>query len=471
MHPAEASHDSVHAATPLQAMVQPCPHSLRAQADAPAAQVKLQLVPLQVAVSVAPDSAVKLHAPPGHWKAQVPPVHVMLQPDAPGQARVQPLHEQLFPSGQTGSPHAAPSTASSTARSHAVRMPSSAQASYLRKAVLVWPGCRVGRSNPGPVRCSLRTKHLPAFPGGHMSHPFPVALLSAVLAAAPALAQYSKSAGHNAPAAEQVRREYLDDTGKKQVRVEEVPVARDDHGNAQGNQHDLAVDGAFTGQTIFVLQYHTFDFELPKAALVQKGFNVVRVYQQTPTPKELETMLSKSNQFWLISNCYDKVELTAAHHAVIKKFFDAGHGVYLWGDNDPCNADADALASKLIDARVKGDTYGDKTVGISKKDGQPGLAQDHLITTGLEYVYEGITVATVKPAGKMTPVIWGSAGNLVAAAFEHGGKRLIVDGGFTRLYGKWDTAGTGRYVKNAAAWLANVERFGDAVVADKFRKQ
>jgi len=26
----------------------------------------------------------------------------------------------------------------------------------------------------------------------------------------------------------------------------------------------------------------------------------------------------------------------------------------------------------------------------------------------------------------------------------------------------WDNAGTGRYVKNAAAWLVNYERFGGA---------
>jgi hypothetical protein len=76
----------------------------------------------------------------------------------------------------------------------------------------------------------------------------------------------------------------------------------------------------------------------------------------------------------------------------------------------------------------------------------------------------------VKPAGAMTPIIWGSAGNLVAAAFEHDGRRLLVDGGFTRLYGKWDTAGTGRYIVNAAAWLANYERFGDSVVGDRFKK-
>ena len=65
----------------------------------------------------------------------------------------------------------------------------------------------------------------------------------------------------------------------------------------------------------------------------------------------------------------------------------------------------------------------------------------------------------------LTPLIYGSDSNLVAAFFDHDGKRAIFDGGFTRLFYKWDTAGTPRYVKNAAAWLANYERFGTTVTA------
>jgi hypothetical protein len=34
-----------------------------------------------------------------------------------------------------------------------------------------------------------------------------------------------------------------------------------------------------------------------------------------------------------------------------------------------------------------------------------------------------------------------------------------VDGGFTRLYNNWESAGTDRYIINAAAWLLNIERF------------
>ncbi|MDB4961201.1 MAG: hypothetical protein JWP01_1200 [Myxococcales bacterium] len=47
---------------------------------------------------------------------------------------------------------------------------------------------------------------------------------------------------------------------------------------------------------------------------------------------------------------------------------------------------------------------------------------------------------------------------------------LLIKGGFTRLSYKWDTAGTGRYIKNAAAWLANFERFGDKVLSNQLQK-
>ena len=50
-----------------------------------------------------------------------------------------------------------------------------------------------------------------------------------------------------------------------------------------------------------------------------------------------------------------------------------------------------------------------------------------------------------------------SSNNLVVASYNKDGKRAIIDGGFTRLYIDWKSAGTGRYVKNAAAWLANIE--------------
>jgi hypothetical protein len=305
-------------------------------------------------------------------------------------------------------------------------------------------------------------------------------LLSAVLIClglalpAAARAQYTAAAGRSAPmeAVETTTRDAV--TGQLHKRTVYVPPTRDPHGNAHGHQYDLAVDGAFEGQTVAVLHFYTgmgFDFSLPRGALAEKGFSVYRWINRAPSPEELARGLEKANQLWIISG--DTQQLNDKHLAVIKKFFDSGHGVYIWGDNPPYVGDANFVARALLGATMTPDAYvqGEKVVGMQEAPGKPGLRPNHLITTGLEHLYEGHTIPTIvldkKSSQTLEPLIVGSAGNLVAATYDRDGKRAIVDGGFTRLYMVWDTAGTARYVKNAAAWLANAERFGDAVVARK----
>ncbi|HLL06798.1 MAG TPA: hypothetical protein VK539_39860 [Myxococcaceae bacterium] len=298
-----------------------------------------------------------------------------------------------------------------------------------------------------------------------------LAALVVCLLSGTALAQYTQSAGVNAPSAV-VSQEYVDSVGRRQHREVVQKAAPDEHGNARGNQHDLAVDGAFDGQTVAVLQFYVeeaFDFSLPKKALAEKGFSVYRWVGRPPSPEELESKLKKACQLWIISG--DAQLLSKQHLAVIKRFFDSGKGVYIWGDNQPFYADANAVAQALLGTNMSGNLMGDQVVGLQKSAGQTGLLPRHLLTTGLEYIYEGITIATIQPNQTLTPLIYGSEGNLVAAFYDKGGKRAILDGGFTRLYVKWDTAGTGRYVKNAASWLVNVERFGNAVVAEQARKE
>lgn len=287
-----------------------------------------------------------------------------------------------------------------------------------------------------------------------------LAILAVLAAARTGHAQYyTESAGKNAPTAP-APRVMVDKDGRAHTEMVQVPVATDSFGNAQGNEHDLAVDGAFKGQTVAVIQEYTgegFDFELPRRALAEKGFSTFRWSNGVPTPQDLEAALTRSSQLWLISSSTPM--LTPAHIAVIKKYFDEGHGVYIWGDNQPYYADANLVAKALLASDMTGDVMGDKVVGVETKTDGVGLLPNHLLTTGLAHIYEGITIATIHPAKDLQPLIYGSAGNLVAAFYDHGGKRAILDGGFTRLFLKWDTAGTARYVKNAAAWLANVERF------------
>lgn len=288
----------------------------------------------------------------------------------------------------------------------------------------------------------------------------PLLYLALVALPSSAFAQYTPSAGQNV-IQEEIKVFSRDKDGSMKASKQKRRVAADGYGNAQGNQYDLAYDGAFDGQTIAVLDFYTgHDFSLPRAALAEKGFGVVR-WTRPPPPKDLRAALKKSNQVWIIAGCEGQL-LEDEHVSIIKEFFEDGHGLYIWGDNDPCLADADLVARTIFDVRVKGDLPGDRIVPIQPKSGTPGLAPNHLITTGLEHLYEGVTVATIVPAHGFEPLVYGSANNLVVAVYDQDQRRAIVDGGFTRLSYKWDSAGTGRYVKNAASWLANAERWGDA---------
>lgn len=304
----------------------------------------------------------------------------------------------------------------------------------------------------------------------------PTRVLSALLllAASAAFAQYNQSAGQNAPAAA-VRREPVRAANgdfarndKGEVRYQEVRVEapKDAHGNAKGSQYDLAVDGAFAGQTVLILDQNGNTLDNTVAALKVKGFNSVVFHHFTGPTATLKDALSKSCQVWLISD--GTQQLTDEHLALIKAFFDAGHGVYVWGDNDPYYVDANRLAAALVPGLgMDGNLPGNEVVGISQGFGKPGVRASHLITTGLEHLYEGVTIATIHPSHDLTPLVYGSAGNLVTAAYEKDGKRLVIDGGFTRLAVNWDDAGTARYVMNAAAWLVNAERFKDTVATAK----
>ncbi len=236
---------------------------------------------------------------------------------------------------------------------------------------------------------------------------------------------------------------------------------KDRFGNPQGSQYDLAEDGSFKKYTIVVLNCCSeCDFSRPRAALEKKGFKIVE-YKSVPTERELRAKLKgDTTQLWIVT---DRVShLDKEHLTLIKEYFDSGHGVYFWGDNDPYYVDLNYLLPSIFNGvTVTGDRYGDKVLGIQQAKGDPGIVADHPITTGIVSFYEGITISEViDPQGLLTPLIHGSERQIVAAYYDNYEKRAIIDGGFTRLYYKWDSAGTDRYVVNAAAWLANVERFG-----------
>ncbi len=242
--------------------------------------------------------------------------------------------------------------------------------------------------------------------------------------------------------------------------ISNIPTTRrDQFGNPDGEEFDLAPDGSFEGYGILILDLCHDSYTLHKMtnALKQKGFEV-DIREQVPSAGELKSALKTMCQCWVISDSW--LHLTEDHYSVLKKFFEKGNGLYIWGDNTPYIEDANFITTRLFGASLSGNYYGTQILAIQEREGAPGIIADHLISTGLVSFDEGITISNVKLAGGLEPLIFSSDSKIVTAFYEKDGKRALVDGGFTRLFDeRIDNAGTARYVVNAAAWLANAERF------------
>eukprot|EP00741_Cyanophora_paradoxa_P003605 tig00000093_g3502.t1 len=268
---------------------------------------------------------------------------------------------------------------------------------------------------------------------------------------------------------------------------------RDRFGNAAGSEFDLGADRAFRGLTIAVLHEYTggeaapmghrfqkrrflrpgdvvpaqdgapFDFSLPAAALRAKGFKVHRWPGPAPPLHEFSRVLDEACQLWIISGS-DENGLERAHIDRIQRFFNSGRGLFIWGDNKPFIRNANRITQRLFSCNMTGSEEGGDVVRrapdyAATQGCLPGPAGfvPHAITTGLTELFEGHTVSTIQQNRRLRTLVRGSSGQVVSAYIEEQGRRAVLDGGFTRLYNEWDTAGTARYVVNAAAWLANFE--------------
>ena len=244
--------------------------------------------------------------------------------------------------------------------------------------------------------------------------------------------------------------------------VSNIPGAtKDKFGNPSGSEYDLAQDGAFEGHSILIIteynEVHLFTNSL-KRILQKKGF-FVNIQSRIPSPSNLKEMLKTAGQLWVIS--MQHLHLSSAHLQIIKEYFEAGHGLYVWGDNDPLNDDANYIIQDMFNSRLSGNYQAEKILGIQEGIGAPGIIANHLISTGIISFYEGVTISKVQMSQDLQPLVYSSDRNIVTAYYERDGKRALIDGGFTRLWdGYLEKAGTERYLVNAAAWLANIERFG-----------
>ena len=253
----------------------------------------------------------------------------------------------------------------------------------------------------------------------------------------------------------------------KWVGVTNIPAkAFDRHGNPQGDEYDLAKDGSMNGADVIIIRCYSYNYDgwnwnYVNNALRKKGFNPINYeYPTLPSINMFEEIINKPGaQIWIISDC--KKILNDSYYQAIINAYKNGHGLYIWGDNDPWNADANHLLKMIYGnaCYMNGDYNGRHVISISKGKGMPGIVAQHPIAVGIQNFYEGITIAAIRGPQYLRPLVYSSDGNVVTAYDDTNGNRLLVDGGFTRLYCATDEAGTDRFVANCAVWLANVEKW------------
>ena len=238
---------------------------------------------------------------------------------------------------------------------------------------------------------------------------------------------------------------------------------KDKYGNPNGTNYDLLRDGSMKGYKILLINLcpdwdvcgKRVSYENPIRALNNKGFEVIYT---SSFPEDLDNATHDVCQLWLISG--NRQTITPDQIDQVIRFYERGKGLYLWADNDPFYADVNPIIGRMFCSSMSGDYKGDRVLGVQGKTGGTGIVRGHLISTGIANFYEGITISNVFLNQSLKPLVYSSDGKVVTAYSDADGKRVLIDGGFTRLCTNWDSAGTDRYVVNAAGWLGNFERFG-----------
>lgn len=248
-------------------------------------------------------------------------------------------------------------------------------------------------------------------------------------------------------------------------------VTRDDFNNAAGAEFDLSPDGAFKGQKMLVLllisHSEPVDFSCAKSALERKGFEVV-TEPSSPSLEKFREYLTEICQLWIVSS--SSVRFSDGHLDAIAEFAEKKKGIFVWADNDPFVEDANAILKRLpflnTSVTINGNYAGGNVLNRHSDPANITTASQsgfkpHLITTGLESLYEGVTISDIRdPSGICEAVIISSdKKGVLTALYDKDGYRLVVDGGFTRFFPQFwtKTAGTARFVTNVACYLFNFE--------------
>lgn len=155
----------------------------------------------------------------------------------------------------------------------------------------------------------------------------------------------------------------------------------------------------------------------------------------------------------------------------IEKFIQSGKGVCLLSDDDPFLVESNELAKRLYGVTVKGNYIADKIAYVRDHDltpadirkfgGQYEVA-DHPLLTGVNFLYEGITISNVEKSHKLEVALKASDGQPLIAVSKVPGQKVVIDCAFTQFcHGPTErtsyilkSAGAVRLAQNIATYLA-----------------
>jgi hypothetical protein len=250
---------------------------------------------------------------------------------------------------------------------------------------------------------------------------------------------------------------------------------------------DWVKDGEFKGKRILIAVYYwegpALDSvpmnHVPKV-LRDMGFTVDIQRQPAHLPD-----LAKYDQVWVVSGSASTFDQTDVQK--LRDHLKKGRGVYVLADNTPFTYEANVIAGALYGVSLSGGYDGGQVVNVvapgkvkqmvdeaMKKGDMNKLmelrragflngklyAEDHELLSGIEQIFEGITVAAQTISKDLEVILRDSANENLVSVSKRPGELLVIDGAFTRLYCGWEAnaATSTRWYRNVAAYLAGKKR-------------
>lgn len=246
-----------------------------------------------------------------------------------------------------------------------------------------------------------------------------------------------------------------------------MPINRegfDEYGNPIGRAFDLGGvdDERLRGEKILLYVAYVsaaYEWHHAQQAVAERQMQMDIVLASGPSsPCTLtESQLSQYSQLWYVTDCYQT--LSQQQIEMIVAYVKRGNGLLIWADNEPYYTDANLLASRLIGTNFSGNRQAEGIM-VPGKTLAPGYFIEHSLTQGVNNLYEGHTICTIAPAPYLTILAQSHDGQMCMACFERESQRIVLDTGFTKLMpgAFYKTAGTARYFRNIAFWLAKGSR-------------